>query len=168
MIFRNPIYMKKCKTCKSEQPFENFYNKHSQCKKCFSIKNKAYRLANPEKVRAIEIRYLNKNRPERLKRMRDYYARLRNELFEAYGNKCKCCGEDRKEFFAVDHIHGGGNLEKRNLGTRPLYRKIKAEGYPKDKYQILCHNCNMSLGFYGYCPHNPSVKRKVVFGGKTN
>lgn len=98
--------------------------------------------------------------------MRQYYSKLRNELFEAYGNKCTCCGETRKEFFAIDHIQGGGNLEKRKFGTRPLFRKIREDGYPKDKYQILCHNCNMSLGFYGYCPHKPEIRRPVTFGGR--
>jgi hypothetical protein len=31
--------------------------------------------------------------------------------------------------------------------------KVKAAGYPKDRYQLLCHNCNMAKGFYGLCPH---------------
>jgi hypothetical protein len=22
-----------------------------------------------------------------------------------------------------------------------------------DGFQVLCHNCNMSIGLYGYCPH---------------
>lgn len=127
---------------------------------------KEYREKNLEKVLEIEKKSREKNRESRLNRMRQYYFNLRNELFEAYGNKCACCGEIRREFFAVDHILGGGTAEKRKLGTRPLYRKIKAEGFPKDKYQILCHNCNMSLGFYGYCPHSPSVKRPIRFGGK--
>ena len=26
-------------------------------------------------------------------------------------------------------------------------------GFPKDKYRLLCHNCNQSMGWYGYCPH---------------
>lgn len=29
---------------------------------------------------------------------------------------------------------------------------LKKNDYPKG-FQILCHNCNMSKGFYGYCPH---------------
>lgn len=120
-----------------------------------------YRSENHERVRNIERKYFMKNREERLLQMRQYYARLRTELFNAYGNKCACCGENHKEFFAVDHIMGGGTQEKKLLGTRPLYRKIKAEGYPKDKYQILCHNCNMAIGFYGFCPHHPEIKRPI-------
>lgn len=29
----------------------------------------------------------------------------------------------------------------------------RRNGYPKG-FRVLCHNCNMAIGFYGYCPHS--------------
>jgi hypothetical protein len=37
------------------------------------------------------------------------------------------------------------------------------ENFPKE-YQILCFNCNLALGFFGYCPHRP-WKRRARFRG---
>lgn len=180
--------MKTCSFCKKDLPLDSFtsrkYSKDKlmgECKLCRKTKgsqwyfknkercarlNREYRLKNRDRVLAIERRYVERNREMVLKRCRDYYQNLRTEIFNAYGNKCACCGETKREFFALDHIQGGGTKEKSKLGTRPLYRKIISEGCPKDKYQILCHNCNMSLGFYGYCPHHPEIKRPVIFGGQ--
>jgi hypothetical protein len=79
--------------------------------------------------------------------------RLRVVVFEAYGNKCACCGEKRWEFLAIDHVNGGGS-KHRKIVTSPteLRRLIIKEGFPK-KYRLLCHNCNSAIGWHGYCPH---------------
>ena len=28
-------------------------------------------------------------------------------------------------------------------------------------FQVLCHNCNMSKGFYGYCPHEKERENEI-------
>jgi hypothetical protein len=76
----------------------------------------------------------------------------RDEFLAAYGNKCDCCGEEEKEFLSLDHINGGGYKHRKSTGTN-IYVVARREGYPKDKYRVLCYNCNLSIGFYGYCPH---------------
>lgn len=84
-----------------------------------------------------------------------YTRRRRERVLAAYGGKCACCGEDRYEFLCIDHITGGGGKHRKELaknGTH-LYLWLENNGYP-DGYRVLCHNCNMSIGFYGYCPHN--------------
>ncbi len=70
-----------------------------------------------------------------------------------YGGKCACCGEARMEFLCIDHINGGGLAHRRvaGMGTH-MYKWIIKNGFPDD-LRVLCHNCNMSYGFYGYCPH---------------
>ena len=81
---------------------------------------------------------------------------LRSEMLTAYGNMCQCCGENKREFLALDHIYGGGNRERRGLGMgmgRAYLTRLKKLGWPKDKYRLLCHNCNASLAYYRYCPH---------------
>lgn len=174
-----------CKKCEKLFPIENFHlckrGKHGRravCRSCCNAMIKEIgsrdgmahrkrflqrlrRMENREHILKIERKSRKRDWPGHLKKCREYYAKLRKELFEAYGNKCACCGETHREFFAVDHINGGGTSEKKKIGTRPLYLKIRAEGFPKDKYQILCHNCNMSIGFYGYCPHHPEKIRPL-------
>ncbi len=81
-----------------------------------------------------------------------YKDRIRKEFQDAYGNKCACCGENTPEFLELDHINGGGR-QHRLKEKRDLYQVAKLEGYPKDKYRLLCSNCNHSLGTKGYCPH---------------
>lgn len=128
---------------------------------------KNYRKNNHERVREIERRYFEKNREERLRKMREYHAKLKTMVFEAYGHKCACCGEEKREFLCIDHKNGGGTKERKLLGSRPLLRQIVKGNFPKEKYQLLCHNCNMSMGFYGYCPHRPEIKRPIFSGKQT-
>src|SRR5258708_37086796 len=88
-----------CTTCKNEYPLTNEYwaicrvNKlgfHKRCKKCTN-----------------EV-------------ARKWYLNLRIIALNAYGGKCECCGEERFEFLAIDHIGGGGNktIERLN-GSQP-------------------------------------------------
>lgn len=80
--------------------------------------------------------------------------KLRTQVLDAYGSKCVCCGEMHPEFLAIDHIYGGGNAHRRSIGTGlSLYRWLRQQDFPKEGFQILCHNCNMAKTFYGCCPH---------------
>lgn len=95
--------------------------------------------ANPEKKRLMVLRSK---------------LRLRSELFTAYGGKCQCCGETRWQLLCIDHINGGGNGHRRQLkelGTT-VFAWLRKNGYPPG-YRVLCHNCNMSIAFWGSCPH---------------
>lgn len=142
-----------------------------------------WRKRNPDKVRAIGLRY-RQNHPERIRERNrrqnidrrlsgawtNYYeankeklniyrkkwnSDLRAECFSAYGAKCVCCGEACPEFLTVDHTEGGGTKERRLLGRSGIsfYYHLKKEGWPQDGYRLLCMNCNFSLGRCGYCPH---------------
>lgn len=87
-------------------------------------------------------------------RCRVHRAKTRAKILEAYGGKCACCGEARSEFLALDHVNGGGARQRRNgfSTSGSIYRHAIRLGFP-DTFRLLCHNCNSSLGFYGYCPH---------------
>lgn len=110
---------------------------------------------------------------------------VRSEVFEAYGGACTCCGERRIELLTVDHAPPlGAPLAMRHAlqsfgvtireGSRPkytsgraLYFKLRARGFPKDGYRILCMNCNSSRGFWGYCPHERELGFcELFYGGK--
>ena len=84
--------------------------------------------------------------------------RLRGQVLSAYGGQfpaCACCGESRQEFLTIDHIAGGGNRHRREIG-RGLYSWLRANNYPAG-FRVLCHNCNWVMGHYGYCPHQKEL-----------
>ena len=110
-------------------------------------------------ARAYQKRYTNfECRARHLAREKEYRRRLKMEVIAAYGGKCACCGETAFEFLSIDHIDGRLVHERRGR-TRyqfdgiHLYRRLKSEGWPKDRYRLLCMNCNFAVGKYGYCPH---------------
>ncbi len=74
-----------------------------------------------------------------------------------YGNmnpKCVCCGISNYELLTIDHVNGGGNKHRKEIGVRgsEFYRWLMANGMP-DGYQVLCFNCNFARGSSGKCEH---------------
>jgi hypothetical protein len=113
-----------------------------------------WRREHPEQSRAIDKR---RKKPENINPyVRASNRRLRLEVLYHYGTKCACCGVDHFEFLVIDHIDGGGKKQRREQGlsgSYALYRWLRRNNYPPG-YRVLCHNCNFSLGIYGYCPHD--------------
>lgn len=93
--------------------------------------------------------------PEREERYRErarmQCVHLRLAVLFYYGPNCSCCGESRPEFLGIDHVEGGGRQHRKQIKMR-IYEWLLKHGFPEG-YRVLCHNCNMSHGFYGYCPH---------------
>lgn len=89
-------------------------------------------------------------------RQAKYRKALRLKVIMAYGGKCSCCGTKELEFLSVDHVHGGGNKHRKKIGYyasgQGFYKWLIRKKFPK-RFRVLCHNCNLSRGFYGYCPH---------------
>lgn len=86
---------------------------------------------------------------------RAFRERVRAGVLEAYGGefpRCACCGTEKTEFLAVDHINGGGNKHRKEINAN-LYVWLRNNNYPKG-FRLLCHNCNFSISAYGYCPHH--------------
>lgn len=78
---------------------------------------------------------------------------LRAQIISYYSNganECACCGDRHVEFLAIDHINGGGRKHRDEV--KNIYSWLRRTGFP-DGFRVLCHNCNMALGLYGYCPH---------------
>lgn len=92
---------------------------------------------------------------------------LRALVIDGYGGRCACCGETLREFMSIDHVgHRACDEIKifgRNLTTTELCHLILKENFPS-RFQILCFNCNMSLGIFGYCPHHPEIRRPITKG----
>ncbi|KKK99417.1 hypothetical protein LCGC14_2632970 [marine sediment metagenome] len=74
-------------------------------------------------------------------------------IFDHYGNKCTCCGENHPLLLNVDHINNDAKQKNHRNNTDMFYKGIIDENFPSC-YQLLCWNCNM--GKYlngGICPH---------------
>ena len=83
--------------------------------------------------------------------------KIRSEVLKAYGQTCACCGEHTAEFLSMDHMSGGGRQHRKQLPGGDIYLWLKRQGFPKDQFRLLCHNCNFSRGVYGYCPHDDAL-----------
>lgn len=87
-----------------------------------------------------------------VKEERKYYKhKLLQLLCSKDVPECMCCGEKVELFLTVDHIQNDGFLDGR---SRSNYKKILLEQNIKDKYQVLCWNCNCGKNINGgVCPH---------------
>lgn len=122
-----------CNFCKNE-----FTASRSDAKRCNSCRQKyLYEYRRTEKTK------INRKISNR---------KIRERLFEGYGGKCVCCGENKFEFLALDHVNGGGREERKTKSTQQIALTAIREGFP-DTYRVLCHNCNQAIGWYGKCPH---------------
>jgi hypothetical protein len=93
--------------------------------------------------------------PRKAKASKISRQKLRIEVLTHYSKgklRCACCGIKMLEFLGIDHIRGGGAKHKREVVGSHLYDWLKKNNFPKG-FRVLCHNCNQSLGAYGYCPH---------------
>lgn len=115
------------------------------------LDSKAYSANNRERERRRKKEWRQRNLEKDLQSKRDDRRNLRQKVILAYGGKCVCCGESRFEFLGIDHIGGGGNQHRKSIKCE-LYSWLVKEHFPS-AFRLLCHNCNQSLGHYGYCPH---------------
>lgn len=95
-----------------------------------------WRIANPERWKAIKRKSNNKTHRE-----------LRNRLLTLLGRECAFCGYNTDErALQIDHVNGGGLKERKALRTYTAYAKhifaVNGEGY-----QTLCANCNQIKRF---------------------
>ncbi len=119
--------------------------------------HKGWRDRNKDRLKIIEKRRYDKDKIKRCLASRKRSSERRLLIIKSYGSKCACCGENKLEFLSIDHVKGGGRKERREKGVQSFYLSIVKRNFPSD-YRILCHNCNQSLGFYKYCPHNKEFK----------
>lgn len=134
--------------------------KSEEAKQAAVERSRAWRLANPERAKANWDRLYKKNRAERpevLKaRNEKTKNKLRQEVVDAYGGMCACCGEDDRRFLAIDHINRDGAEHRKAIGRPggiPFYHWLRKNDYPPG-FQVLCHNCNWaSFWNDGVCPH---------------
>lgn len=120
-----------------------------------TAKNKRYRVKHAKHIKELRAKYNKDNRHRIRQKQRQYQRTLREQVLKYYGRICACCGEDKTEFLGIDHENGGGKQHRKDIWNH-IYRWLKSNDYPSG-FRILCHNCNMALNFYGFCPHRDTA-----------
>lgn len=92
--------------------------------------------------RIYNRQYNLKHKDKKCRLAREYNKRMRDAVFAILGNLCKRCGFTDERALQIDHVHGGGCKEKRNM-TVNYYKMVLQKLLAKSSdYQILCANCN--------------------------
>jgi hypothetical protein len=106
--------------------------------------NRDYYEKNRDKILAKKREWMREYRkrcPERSREVsRTAKQKLRDTIHMMYGDKCVICGFTDKRALTLDHINGDGNIERRKLSERGVYRDATMN-YQPGKYRILCMNC---------------------------
>ena len=117
---------------------------HRMARKKWSVEHLEQERA---KSRAWHLAHAAERNSQTLRRRREQRAKVTAML----GGKCACCGETEPIFLTLDHVQNDGHRD-RMLARHLLLKRVEREGYPKDRYQILCWNCNAAKAMGG-CPH---------------
>jgi len=134
----------------AKEQLEYYYKNREHINDLRRLRHKEH----PERKKAWDRTYHQIHRKEQNERQARWRLKLRKEAILRYGGKCFCCGEDKLEFLAVHHVNGHGREHRKQVGkatSSTFYRWLIKEKRPD--ISVLCHNCNSSIGFYGYCPH---------------
>lgn len=154
---RNKEYSKKYNRARYLRDRENIKLRSREWRKNNLEKAQAYylKVKDAKNKRRKELRASEPYRSIVAEKARAYRRTLRSATIQAYGGECACCGESTPEFLAIDHIKGrkgeDGKKDKR-LGVG-IYQWLRARGFPKDNYRLLCSNCNNARSWFGECPH---------------
>lgn len=157
-----------CGGCKLQLPrnYETFGKSskifdglQSRCRTCVALCKKEHYCRTRLSQRETQRRYRHANR-EQLNAYNAEWNRKRNkkvreEMLEAYGGKCACCGESEPLFLELDHIYNDGADDRRiHRNQFQIILKLQSAGWPTDRVQLLCSNCNQGKQRNGgTCPH---------------
>jgi len=164
-----------CRKCGVLLTDENWYPSFKKinnciCKKCHKKLNKEWYQNNRDRCIQASKMWKQNNRDRYNQLNREGYRRLINEIIDAYGGKCACCGETRKEYLTIDHVDGDGRKQRREIGVTSsdgLYRWLRQNNYPEG-FQVLCFNCNCGKRNFSVCPHNEIFEEEFEAKHKTS
>lgn len=142
---------------------ENTYRKPDGTRQCRKCAKEFSKFSDPQYRKEVKKRFRGKHliriRNENRREARTSRTKVKAEILQAYGGKCACCGENRPEFMTIDHIYGDGKKDRESIGSGvTMYFRLRRMGFPKDRYRLLCYNCNLSRGHNGFCPHERENK----------
>ena len=168
-------YNSYCKLC-SKKCFEKYYEDNKEVilkqqkeyakinEKKIAKQNKEYYKENKEKIDEQHNIYSQNNKEKISKQKKERHIKNKKIVFEYYGNKCECCGEDDFDLLTIDHKNGNGNKHRKDnkiSGSTNMYNWLIKNNFPKE-FQTLCRNCNCGKSHYGVCPHNKKEFEKII------
>lgn len=114
------------------------------CRECSAKRANAYYAKNKDKVLAANKRRREANPIQSRQWHNASNFRLKIEVLKHYSPDlvCERCGEKDILVLSVDHINGGGNKQKKELGLMGgrFYQWLKNNNYPSG-FRVLCMNC---------------------------
>lgn len=137
----------------------NRYQKHKVLGLCGCGKERDEGRKTCSLCRERAVDYYTRNKSRCLATASRTCLKLRSQIYEAYGNKCACCGESEVLFMQVDHVNNDGEAHRKLRGESvvQIYRDVIKSGFSPD-YQLLCANCNHGkMRNKGICPHQTRV-----------
>lgn len=140
--------MKQCRVCNTELTDENWMPSLKAkncviCRGCNNEKGRQWRAKNNDKAKSYSRKWYYANPKKNHDTTTKHRRKLRIETLIEYGGKCERCGIDDLDVLDIDHIYNDGAIDrKKNLFAYNLYRELKKQGYPKERHQVLCKNCN--------------------------
>lgn len=121
------------------------YSKRPEVNKRKRLVEKLWRKKNKDKIHGFNVKF-----------GKSYRQRLKDIVLEHYGNTCACCGESNTKFLSIDHINGGGEKHREQIG-RKINGWLVKNNFPKG-FQTLCFNCNWGKHINGgVCPHKDKI-----------
>lgn len=93
--------------------------------------------------------------------------RVKNKIFDHYGKICVCCGESDLYKLNIHHVNQDGAEHRRKIAgigrsSVNFYDWLIRNNFPNDPpLETQCANCNCSLEWHGYCPHQ--VEKTGIF-----
>lgn len=153
-----------CKVCNQEKQLQHYQNGSGRtyyrkmCVACWSDHRKPYQ-SKYRYENVVELSAYHKTKHERKKSDRNaahrrHYRNLQKVVFDHYGAKCACCGENESAFLSIDHKNNDGAEHRKKIGVgHILFRWIIDNAFPST-LQLLCCNCNIGKHRNGgVCPH---------------
>ena len=131
-----------------EKHLQNCKKYYLEDKEGHKEKTKKWQKENRDAQRKIRMRTYYKNKEVENTRSRNYTLRRRIQVLKAYGGetpKCSNCSVTEIRVLELDHINNDGSQERKSVGKlgAGFYGYLIKNNYPnKDRYQILCKNCN--------------------------
>ena len=132
----------KCKICHNAKTRV----KYNVNKDIINEKRRKYHHKHREHALAMLRKYRDEHKDEYNSRRNERKRKIRLECLKRYSSeeiKCVLCGENHVEFLAIDHINGGGNKHRKEIGggSDSSYAWLKKNNFPPG-FRVLCNNCN--------------------------
>lgn len=165
---------KRCLNCGISKPHTDFYVERSRsdgrrpyCKVCCKNRNaKNYTEHRVERA-AYNKKYVTSNRQKINEKNTNWRKNVRLAVLRHYSNgslSCACCGEPNLEFLCIDHVAGGGNRHRKEVGQGgyAIYIWLRQRQFPEG-FRVLCFNCNYAVIDGKPCPH--TFRESASYGG---